>query len=50
MNGSSFHYVLFSTKCGLFNDVIINSDLVAARDRMIEYVEFGRVLIQEIAA
>jgi hypothetical protein len=50
MNGIFVHYVLFSTECDLFNDVIINSDLVAARDRMIEHVEFGRVLIQEIAA
>jgi hypothetical protein len=46
MNGIFVNYVLCSIGCSLFNDVIINSDLIAARDRIIENVELGSILIQ----
>jgi len=50
MNGIFVNEVPFSTDCSLFNDVFINPDLIAANDRMIEYVELERMLIQENAA
>jgi hypothetical protein len=42
--------MLCSTGCSLFNDIIINSDFIVARDRMIENVELGSMLIQKNAA